>query len=201
MQILRLFPTAVGMISLDPELTNEEKEVLMSFDFRGNLSNKVSIDTNVLDHVKLSRLKKFIIGSINDYLNQVINPISECSLYITQSWVNQTKIGESHHQHRHPNSIVSGVFYINTDPERDRIYFYRREKNDMKIYSKEYTDVNSDHWWLPANENWLLLFPSYLEHSVTTITEGNVVRSSLSFNTFAKGIIGSETNLDKLILE
>jgi uncharacterized protein (TIGR02466 family) len=201
MQILKLFPTAIGKLTLDPGLTDAEKGVLLSFETRNNLSNKTSVNTDVLNHPDLKRLKNFIIESTSNYLTQVINPISECNLYITQSWINQTNVGESHHQHRHPNSIVSGVFYIKTDPERDKIYFYRREKSDIKIHSKEYTDINSDHWWLPANENVLLLFPSYLEHSVTNVSEGTIVRSSLSFNTFAKGIIGLETNLDKLILE
>ena len=32
-------------------------------------------------------------------------------LVITQSWLNKNKKGESHHEHVHPNSMVSGVWY------------------------------------------------------------------------------------------
>jgi hypothetical protein len=33
--------------------------------------------------------------------------------YITQSWLNYTETNQYHHKHEHPNSLVSGVFYVN----------------------------------------------------------------------------------------
>jgi uncharacterized protein (TIGR02466 family) len=200
MQILRLFPTIIGSLDLDSGLSDKEKKILLSFGTRPNLMNRTTENSYVLDHADLKRLKEFFTKSINDYLKNIIDPISECSLYVTQSWVNHSKKGEGHHLHRHPNSILSGVFYITADSDRDKIYFYKKDKPDIKIHSKNYTDLNSDSWWIPAKENLLLIFPSAIEHNVNIITEGNTVRSSLSFNTFVKGTIGLNTNLDELIL-
>ena len=48
-------------------------------------------------------------------------------IYITISWINYTETNQYHHAHSHPNSVISGVYYIETD-ESDTITFFQHTK-------------------------------------------------------------------------
>ena len=48
--------------------------------------------------------------------------------------------------------------------------------------------------------NYLILFPSWLTHSVKPNKEATIDRISLAFNTFVKGNLGKRENLNHLIL-
>ena len=199
MNLQLLFPTVVANFELDDPLTEDEQNILCNLKRRRNTSNTTSEDTYVLNDQKLFRLKNFFINSINKYLNDVIIPEDECNLYITQSWTNYTESFQAHHRHNHPNSIISGVFYVNVEPQRDKIYFYRKELPQIKMNSKIYNSLNSDSWWLPVKNNLLILFPSYIDHEVKFVDEG-ITRVSLAFNTFINGKMGSKAGLTELIL-
>jgi len=199
MIIQPLFPTVIAKFDLDPPLTEKEKTILYNLETRNNTYNKSSVETSVLENSDLRRLKDFFTFCINQYLNEIIIPDTKCELYITQSWTNYTEQYQQHHRHNHPNSIVSGVFYINVDENRDRISFYKKEETQIRIHSKIFNDLNSNLWWIPVKNNLLILFPSNIDHEVLLVTEGDI-RVSLSFNTFVKGVIGSKGHLDQLIL-
>jgi len=65
------------------------------------------------------------------------------------------------------------------------------------MYPKEYNAWNSNDFVLPVKSNSIILFPSYLPHSVDIKNSSNI-RTSLSFNTFVKGTLGYEVDLDLL---
>jgi uncharacterized protein (TIGR02466 family) len=199
MSIYTLFPTTIASFVLDPPLSKEEKDAILHLKRKNNFSNVSSDSDKILDIPNLSRLKNFFSNSVDRYLEEIINPATDCNLYITQSWANYTDQNQSHHKHHHPNSIISGVFYADVDSERDKIYFYRKDLPQIKIVSRSYTPLNSDFWWLPVENNLLLLFPSYIEHEVKVVEKGKT-RVSLSFNTFIKGEIGDESESSQLIL-
>ena len=56
--------------------------------------------------------------------------MSSIHLKITQSWINFTKKGEYHHPHAHPNSLISGVFYVEADKDK-------AESNKADIKTKD----------------------------------------------------------------
>ena len=60
---------------------------------------------------------------------------------------------------------------------------------------------NTHVWGVSVNNNTLVLFPSWLEHSVERNEKASSDRISISFNVFMKGTIGSENNLNELILQ
>jgi uncharacterized protein (TIGR02466 family) len=113
--------------------------------------------------------------------------------------VNYSEPGQYHHKHAHPNSFVSGVFYIQTNPN-DKIFFYRDGYSQIKFPPAEWNSWNSESWWFEAITGRLILFPSSLTHMVPTV-EGEDVRVSLSFNTFPAGTVGEEMDLTGLKLE
>ena len=88
---------------------------------------------------------------------------------------------------------------VNANKDSDKIYFHKEEKDKLKVLTENYNICNSSSWWLPVETGVLFLFPSYLMHSVDTV-KNNDTRISLSFNTFLKGDIGSDSELTGLIL-
>lgn len=199
MSLYNIFPTTVGMFDLERPLTESELKFILGLEQRPNMGNATSKNNYILKEKKLSKLHDFVISSANKYLDEVYKPKHDVSLYVTQSWINYTNNGQFHHKHAHPNSFISGVFYVQSDNSKDKIHFYKEGYSQLKLPAREWNLSNSDSWWFEAITGRLVLFPSGLTHMVTTV-EAEKTRISLSFNTFLKGYIGDEDELTGLRL-
>lgn len=199
MNLYNIFPTTIGMFNLERDLTTEEKDFLNNQERRSNAGNTTSRDNYLLRNENLKDLNSFFTESVNKYFADIYQPKYDVSLYITQSWANYTEMGQWHHKHEHPNSFVSGVFYVDADITKDRIYFYRNRYEQIKLIPKEWNVTNSDSWWFEAGTGRLILFPSSLTHMVE-MKQHEGTRISLSFNTFLKGTLGENEHLTELIL-
>ena len=196
MQIVSLFPTALGMFNLGRDLTEEEKAVLLNQETGPNMGNRTSIERFVLRNPALVDLKNFIQKSVDEYFNEIVAPSKDASLYVTQSWLNYTDKNQWHHSHEHPNSILSGVFYVQST-DKDKIYFEDNKYRQIEFPTERYNSFNSRTWWIEATQGRLVIFPSSLRHNVSPV-ETDTTRVSLSFNTFARGTIGAQENLTLL---
>jgi len=199
MLVNNLFPTPVAGFELGRNFSKIEREHLCNLETRPNQGNTTSVDTNVLNKPELHSLFEFLNGALQEYFNTVYSPKTNADLRITQSWVNYTKTGQHHHKHVHPNSFISGVFYIQAAKETDKIHFFKDGLQQIKVMPKDFNLYNSESWWLTAETGTLYLFPSSLMHMVEQV-KGEDTRISLSFNTFPKGIIGDEIDLTGLQL-
>lgn len=200
MNINQLFPTPVGFFDFPRQFTDEEISHIKDLPQRANMGNTSSSDNYVLHHSQLQDLNEFCLSSVNKYFKEVYQPNLNTSLRITQSWCNYTNGGQYHHRHAHPNSMVSGVFYIQTDPTKDRIYFYKTGYAQLKVQIREYNTFNSESWWFEAKPAQLILFPSHLEHMVQNTEAEAMTRISVSFNTFPQGVLGDNMELTELLL-
>lgn len=200
MPIHNLFPTPVGLYKLDRNLTQEEFSFLLDQETRPNTSNTTSTNNTILKSKELTKLRDFIETKISEYFKTVYDPKHKVGLKITQSWVNYTEPGQHHHKHAHPNSFVSGVFYVQADREKDRIYFHQDGYSQIKFPPKSWNVWNSESWWFEVGTCDLILFPSSLVHMVQTV-EHDHTRISLSFNTFPVGSLGDELDLTSLRLD
>ncbi len=196
--IEHLFPIPIGMFNLDRPLTDEELLFARGQETRSNAGNLSSKSSYVLRDSAMTPLRSWIEDCVMEYFRATTNPYNDIHLRITQSWFNYSEKGQWHHKHAHQNSLVSGVFYLNTNPD-DKIYFHRSGWQQLKFVPKEWNVYNADSWWFEAVTGRLVLFPSSLEHNVPAVT-GEDVRISMSFNTFPVGIMGSESDLTELRL-
>jgi uncharacterized protein (TIGR02466 family) len=161
--------------------------------------NKTSNNNYILNNKEFKDLKKELDLKIQDYFDKVISPSNNITPYITQSWLNYTETNQYHHKHAHPNSLVSGVFYINCHEEHDKIKFFNNNYKTIKLEIKDWNIWNSESWWFPVKTGDVILFPSSLTHMVET-KQGDNTRISLAFNVFIKGTVGNNKNLTELIL-
>ena len=195
----QLFPTPLSFTKLPRKYTNEEVAFIQkcSQNVTKNTGNTTSVDRYVLDEPVMADLKAFIQFYVNHFMESVEAPYNPVEAYITQSWLNYTQPGEYHHKHEHPNSYLSGVLYINADPEKDKIYFYKNGYKRISLPTNNYNPFNSESWWFSVGTCDLIIFPSYLTHMVEQTVSADT-RISLSFNTFLKGYIGEEASLTAL---
>jgi uncharacterized protein (TIGR02466 family) len=199
MTIHNLFPTPVQFFKLDRELKKKEHSFLLNQKQRKNSGNATSVNNYILKEKELFNLKSFLELSLNKYFKEICKPSTDVKPYITQSWVNYCKKGEFHHIHTHPNSFISGIFYVQADVNKDKIYFFKDGYKQLLIPTNDFNLYNSTSWWFEVKTGDLILFPSSLTHKVETVETD--LRISLSFNTFLKGTLGVNNDLSELILE
>ena len=198
------FSTPVYYARRKSDLDASEKkdiEDIIEEGMRWNEGNTQSQNSSIFD-TRLYNLKEFCEQHIKIYVKEIINPLEELDFYITQSWLNVNKPGESHHRHWHSNSIISGVFYLATEEDDKALFFDPNQnvKRTICIPSKEENPFNAIVLESMVKARDLLLFPSWLEHAVPENKKATKDRISLSFNVFAKGTLGTEKNLNELIL-
>lgn len=202
--VQNIFPTPIYVSNIDRpftkqelEFVNEQKKYCV-----GNEGNITTKDNYILNTKEFKSIKKFLTQHCQNYLDTIICPKNNIELYITQSWLNYTEKNQYHHRHEHPNSVVSGVLYFNSDIKNDKIIFTSSkgyQQISPLIDDTKYNLWNSSTWFFPVETGNLFMFPSSTTHQVET-KQGNNTRISLAFNTFYKGTIGSNKDLTELIL-
>jgi|TARA_R110000796_G_scaffold33831_1_gene87515 uncharacterized protein (TIGR02466 family) len=197
-----LFPTPIYMNNIDRPFTKQELQFVDEqkkhcVKNEGHFNTK---DNYILNRKEFKNIKKFLNQCCKNYLKKIISPKNNIELYITQSWINYTEENQFHHQHAHPNSILSGVLYISCNKENDAIKFTNiNEYQQIKPKINNFNIWNSDTWCFPIERGQLIMFPSSTKHEVETKKDNNT-RISLAFNTFYKGNIGSNIDLTELKL-
>jgi len=202
-EIHNVFPTPVYITEIDRGFTKQELNFVKEqkkhcVKNAGNINTK---DTYILNRKEFKNIKKLLHKHCENYLKTIICPKENIELYITQSWLNYTETDQYHHKHAHPNSIISGVLYFDSDIENDKIIFSKSGYQQMKPITDDtkFNLWNSDTWFFSVKTGMLVMFPSSTIHQVNT-KKGKNTRISLAFNTFYKGTIGSNSALTELIL-
>ena len=206
-ELLSLFPTPV-LIAQYPLPYEKELEYIRALPCRRENKggdavnvihyNRQSEDTFVLDKPELSNIRAFIQSKIYKFVKEIMNSTDE--LVITQSWINKSGKGESHHEHVHPNSLVSGVWYPVINEQLPPIQFRSKSQRDVSLQCEKFNNFNSATFLLPMKAGELIIFPSNLTHSVPA-NQSETERISLSFNTWAKGSLGDMNSLTYLPLD
>ncbi len=194
-----IFPTPIMRTNIGRNFTDEENKF---FDkMRGaphpNVSNIRSADTHVLDAPEMQTIRSFVTEHIDQYARKIISSDPKLEFYVTQSWLNYTQTGQSHHRHMHTNSLISGVLYVNVKKEVDGICFYRNSGAQILVTDEYVNWYNSPASCFSVGVGDVVLFPSNLSHGVEQ-TSGEHTRISLAFNAFVRGQIGTEKNLNSL---
>ena len=196
-----IFPTPIYLSKLDRELTPLELKFVdkNKKDFYKNDGNITSNNNYILNEKPFANIKKELDLKVQDYFDKIISPANNITPYITQSWLNYTETNQYHHKHAHPNSLISGVFYINCHEEHDKIKFFNDNYKTIRLEIKDWNIWNSESWWFSVKTGDIILFPSSLTHMVET-KQGDNTRISLAFNVFIKGTVGNNKNLTELHL-
>ena len=156
----------------------------------------------VLDDDNLKELKQFCLNSVNEYVDEVIGIDDE--IEIQQSWVNYNRPGQFQQEHFHPNSFISGVFYLMSDPEKGAPITFKSDlhKSNFSVHMIQKDQSNfypsaAYSFGYPSISGQLILFSSTVTHMVPT-NNSDTNRISLSFNTYPKVPFGNEGALTRV---
>jgi uncharacterized protein (TIGR02466 family) len=197
-KIMDLFPTPLYITNINKPISTQQKEYLLNAPKIENMGNLRGEDGYILNQPMFAELKDFIMQCIKEYVDSVY-ATKDLDVYITQSWANYTKPKEFHHKHSHPNSFISGVFYVNAKPKEDMIKFYKERSAIFDFMPKQPNNYNSNDVAILVETGDLVLFPSNFVHEVPPTTS-NETRISIAFNTFIRGYIGDEKSATALYL-
>lgn len=162
-----------------------------------------SKNSYILDTPECTDLRSYILSLVKEYGD--ILGYDYTSYKTTQSWLSFKHPGQHHSHHTHPNSLISGVFYFgNISSSTPSIKFSKTTGGILQSFiapkmvdTPKYPQYCSSEFYVEAFPGRLLLFPSYLTHSVP-VNKSNEVRCSLAFNVVPTDGFGDEILLTEL---
>lgn len=192
-----LFSTPIYQSTISP-INNIERDYIISLEYDGLYSK----DKYVLEHEQLASVKKKVDESIARYAYDVLKVAPWIEFYVTNSWVVKHDKGCTAQLHRHDNSLLSGVLYIQTDEDSGEISFDLGTASAIfpSAVRLDYTELNlfnSPSWAHYPFDNDILIFPSHVLHKVGE-TKSDKTRYSLAFNVFVKGKLGEDLSILEL---
>jgi len=106
---------------------------------------------------------------------------------ISNVWINVNGYKDMNMVHSHPNSLLSGVYYVQTPKDCGNIQFQhpafdKFQYDWLESKGEQFNTYNSGEWWLQSIANVMYLFPSWLKHHVKPNLNKKEKRISISFN-------------------
>ena len=186
-----LFPTPVWTINLESyEKINEQmynyiksnKKIDEKGISKSNVKGWHSNDFNLNDKDPQNFIA-FILPAIENVMNDMNWDKEKQTAKISNMWAIINTGGAANLRHQHGNSTISGAYYVRAPNKCGDIVFY--DPRPAPVYS--YPNVKSPNFLnaqvngISPKEGALVLFPSFLDHSVNE-NESNEERIVISFN-------------------
>ena len=186
--VIPMFPTLLWKIQLKPQLREGlDAKILGALEGLRRGLPELESGRGWQSEQALHEREDFrdLVACVGDAARSVLRflRIGYDALEITGCWATVLANGAAHRAHSHPNNFLSGVYYVRTHPGADSINFHdpRPQAAVIRPPVVELTAENTDQVVVKVTNGTLLIFPSYLEHSVAP-TESDEERISISFN-------------------
>ena len=188
LEVLRMFPTFVWKAELEPKVCRRiNKSIIQNLEQIRRIGPEVAPgqgwqsghDLHKSDDLReLASCVNHAVRCVLDFLN-----IGPADFEITGSWANINPPDAAHRMHNHPNNFLSGVYYVQTKMGADTINFHdpRPQTEIIKPPVTELTAENTDQVVVKVRNGTLVVFPSWLVHSVDA-NRSDETRLSISFN-------------------
>ena len=123
-----------------------------------------------------------IIGAASKRVLEMLK-VAPAPFEITGSWMNIKPRGVGHPLHSHQNNYLSGVYYVKAPEGADSISFHdtRTERRIILPRLLEETPLTARTMHIPVKTGILIMFPSWLQHTVKE-NPSEETRVSLAFN-------------------
>lgn len=126
---------------------------------------------------------------INLNLLNIANLIGiKSKLILSNMWININSYKDMNMIHDHPNSVISGVYYVNIPKDSNSSFQFKNPnikqylfKEMLNIEYEKSNEFTSLYWSIIPENNQLFLFPSWLDHWVDPNTSQES-RISIAFN-------------------
>lgn len=164
----------------------------------------ISKNSYILDSPICKPLSNFIMSCFKDFATNIMR-YDYKELQFAQSWLTYKMPGQSHRAHTHPNTLLAGVFYYDTQPNDAAICFSKEVKAIGRSYLEpsllpdyqQYPFSQEEVYFTPQQNNFII-FPSYLTHGVPP-NKTNRIRKALGVNALTKGTLGDKETISQII--
>ena len=197
-------PTAVYKDKIGYKLTSQQRDTLDNLVIH---PNELSEEMGILDRPEFKSMKDVVFSHVKKYERDVCGFKSSLSFKLTESWYKETVPGDDHLDHNHPNSMLSGVVYLNVPKGNTHheglnlIHVENRGVFKHHDFRYDYTPTkyNQISTFIPVETGDIVLFPSYLYHFVSRNESENESRRIISFNTFIQGRMSCENSYPNVL--
>lgn len=199
--IQAMFPQVLSVKSLELDVNKISNFCyeLKNSDAQGKIkSNRGGWQSNSfeMDSIQNLIIQNLEFDKFFNKINVAVNNVSQemgiiPKLNINNLWININQYGNYNIPHLHSGSILSGVFYVKAPKNCGEIIFENPVGALMESYlhySHLLDEIDYNHWTaqtcrVPCEENRLILFPSWIKHSVDQNLNETEDRISIAFNT------------------
>ena len=186
--VLRMFPSFVWKAQVASSIRQGiEDDVLAKLDEMRRVAGEPVPGRGWQSEKDLHHLDEFrgLVACIHDAAESVLEFLKtwDSDFKITGLWANMNPKGVAHPIHSHPNNFLSGVYYLRTHEGADTVNFHdpRSQTGIIRPPVTELTAENTDQVVVKVSDGTLLMFPSWLPHSVDA-SGSSKTRVSVSFN-------------------
>ena len=146
------------------------------------------------NHLELDPDFKFFYDWVNQCLAEFHSSFQfDCDRFeICLSWANKCHPLNMHRAHTHPNSFISGIYYITDSKAHTCFEDPRHNINMLSVATPSNWAIRP--WASESQKGSLILFPSWLSHFTTVLPENENVRHTISFNVFPRGLVNGKSN-------
>jgi len=186
------FPTPVWIFDLAPQRAAE-----LNARLRGELEVRLAplpdipmgatwqTDQTLHQVAEFAELMDLILAAASDAMDSL--EVRHSGLEFTGCWANINPRLSGHKVHVHPNNYLSGVYYLKVPAGAGTITFHDPRAQAAQIVPRPVSlnGLNTVDQSLTVEEGRLVMFPSWLSHSVIP-NPSEEVRISVSFNLMFK---------------
>lgn len=188
--INQLFPTAYMKVSLPQHvpsvLSVVDDYLIHSHEMHGiqnhNTTYDTSINEQILNDPRLNNFYEDVIKLANHFMNSRGYDLDRIN-FNPSFFVSEIKEGGFFHRHAHPNSILSGVFYADAEPDGASLILHdpRPTKHYVSLPVVHDTYWNEEERTIRSETGFLYIWDAWLEHEVTQ-HQSTKARKTLVFN-------------------
>lgn len=194
-KVHELWPLPIYENSIDVNYEWLEKVKNFDYELMHTKNGLITVSRYILD--EMPDLKKEILNHCKHFTQKYMSTTKKVDFYLQNSWIvkhNKNHWGQIHY---HGNSLLSGVYYLNTPPNSGNINFH---KNCLHMNTfppsirMEYNienHFNADQYSIIPEAGKIIIFPAHLQHSIDT-NKSDSDRYSCAFNFYLKGDLGKE---------
>ena len=168
----------VDMLSYIADLQKKDPQGIIKSNFNGWHSNNFNLKEDMP-----AKFISSISKNINTAMNDMGWDLKSQFIKITNMWSIINEEGAFNQKHHHSNSDISAAYYVSAHDECGDIVFY--DPRPARVYknpiAKSVNKLNATINSVKPQNGLLVLFPSYLEHSVNP-NLSNKKRVVISFN-------------------
>lgn len=186
-KLAQIFPTYV--IGYDNPNHKEQNKniisVLEKLEFTpGPAQPYQTIDNHLYDHPELQDFYTWVNTCLEDYRRSFRYSCQEFKIIL--SWANKADRNGAHRMHVHPNSFISGVYYVSENPSPTMFEDPRYQIRSGWLVGTPH-EIGDSTWACPSDTGTLVVFPSWLPHFTDPDPTLEGWRYTISFNIIPVG--------------